>query len=531
MQGSNNSSLHNQYSIRSSHVFPMKQLHSIFGVLLFFFLLSVKLPAVTLVAYNVENLFDLDGVAGYEDYSSDKYTPRHLLMKVGNIAKVLSKVDSGRGPDILILNEIEVDQTPQIGDVKASEWLDSVKNTTIEEILSASPLPPEIASLPAEIWLQKALEDAGLGRYHMASSEEGLGNHEDGRLRSVKNLILSRFPIISVRIHPTLNARSILEAQLDINGRLLTVFANHWKSGAGSPDNERVRVVNARTLRDRLDAIFKQDPLADVIIAGDLNSHYNQSLRYPNFKKSGINDVLGSQGNESALASGEADLYNLWFELPFDKRGSDVFQNGWGTLMHIIVSKGLYDTKNLQYNDNSFEVLAIPGLNADALGRPLRWSKGSEPSGFSDHFPILARFREADSNTQPAWMPLSNPSTPDPVDFDPVRKVSTGDVLSNAVDPSKEPPDTDFRKPEWMGKIFLINAPGTVGKRGVVTVELNGITYPTYSPDTETRDRLRKMARSGSMLHFYAQLNTFKEEWQFFLPKGDWIIEDNGDRN
>ncbi len=63
-----------------------------------------------------------------------------------------------------------------------------------------------------------------------------------------------------------------------------------------------------------------------------------------------------------------------------------------------------------------------------------------------------------------------------------------------------------------------------------MTVDLNGITYNTFSPDSATRDRLRKMANSGSSLHFYGQLNVFKDEWQFFLPKGDWIQEKSDDK-
>ena len=488
-------------------------------------LLPARLSGFSLVAYNVENLFDLDGTASYEDYSPDKYTPRHLLVKVRNAAKVLSTVDAGRGPDVLILNEIEIDQTPDSNGLKAADWLSSVKGRTLEEILSRSPLPSAIASLPAELWLLKALEDAGLGRYHLAIPDQPPGSHADGRSRAVKNVILSRFPITAVKTHHTLNARAILEAQLDVNGHPLTVFANHWKSGAGDIDNERIRMANARTLRNRLDHIFKKDPSADVILAGDFNSHYNQTLRYPDFKKSAINEVLGSQGNETALESGKTDLYNLWFELPAEKRGSDVYQNKWGTLMHLIVSRGLYDNKGLQYEDNSFEVLAIPALNADALGRPLRWSRGSNPSGFSDHFPILARLRVADSKSSSKWMPLTNASVADEENVPPVREVSAEEIFANAINPANEPPNTDFRKPEWLGKVLLIDAPATVGKRSVVSVNLNGTTYNLFSPDKNTRDRLRELANSGSKLRFYAQLNIFKDEWQLFLPNADWILE------
>jgi hypothetical protein len=192
--------------------------------------------------------------------------------------------------------------------------------------------------------------------------------------------------------------------------------------------------------------------------------------------------------------------------------------------MHLIVSRGLYDNTGLQYEDNSFKVLAIPALNADALGRPLRWSRGSNPSGFSDHFPIMARFRMADTHSSDQWMPLSNPSTPDDGSVPAVRKVSVKEIFANAIDPAKEPAGTDFRKPEWLGKVFLIDAPATVGKRGVVSVTVNGISYPLFSPDKEPREHLRELAKNGSNLRFHAELNVFKDEWQFFLPKADWLI-------
>jgi len=502
----------------------MIPLSRILLLILFISVLTTRGWGFTIVAYNVENLFDVDGIASYEDYAPDKYTPRHLLVKVQNIATVLSKLDAGRGPDIAILNEIELDQSPNSPPADANIWLDSVKNRTLEEILSESPLPTDVASQPAEVWLLKALEEAGLGRYHLAVSDELPGNYEDGRPRSVKNAILSRFPITNAKTVPTSNARAILEATVDVNGHPLTVFANHWKSGAGSIDNERIRMANARTLRDRLDEIFKENAQADVIIGGDLNSHYNQTLRYPAFKKSAINEVLGSQANELALESGEADLYNLWFELPPDQRGSDVYQNEWGTLIHLIVSKGLYDTAGVQYKDGSFGVLAIPGFNADALGRPLRWSRGSKPSGFSDHFPIFAQFQMAEAKSPNKWMPLSKPSLGDSAQVAPVREVSALGRFLTAIDPEKEPPDKDFRSSEFVGKIFLIDAPAKIGERGYLSVVVNGETYNVFSPDKKTRDLLRDMARTKSRLNFHGQLGIYKEQWQFFLPGPDWVI-------
>jgi hypothetical protein len=246
-------------------------------------------------------------------------------------------------------------------------------------------------------------------------------------------------------------------------------------------------------------------------------------VRYPDFKKSGIIDELGARGDE-ALQNGKADLYDLWFELPAGKRGSDVYQGDWGTLMHLIVSRGLYDNKGLQYQDNSFEVLAIPGLNADPLGRPIRWSKGKNPSGFSDHFPILARFKVADASASGQWMPLVNPSTDDSKTVPPVRRVNAQEIFAQAINPVNEPADTDFRKPEWQGKIFLIDASASVSKRDVVSVKVNSHSYDVFCPEKKILARLRESAKSESRLKFYGQLGTFQGKWQFLIPNDEWIV-------
>ena len=92
-------------------------------------------------------------------------------------------------------------------------------------------------------------------------------------------------------------------------------------------------------------------------------------------------------------------------------------------------------------------------------------------------------------------MPLTNASVADEENVPPVREVSAEEIFANAINPANEPPNTEFRKPEWLGKVLLIDAPATVGKRSVVSVNLNGTTYNLFSPDKNTRDRLRELAK------------------------------------
>ena len=479
----------------------------------------------SVVAYNVENLFDADGVAVYEDYQPSNYTPGHLAVKVKNIVKVLSRVNEGQGPDIVILNEIELDQTPDSSVEDYEAWLASWEGKTVPELLATSPLPDHLAGIPSEAWLLKACEDAGLKGYHVASTDEKPGTYNDGRGVAIRNVVFSKFPITSVLSHPTPAARAILEVTVDVDGHPLTILGNHWKSGAGDLESEKQRRENAETLRNRLDAIFAADANADVIVAGDLNSHYNQNRRYREMRGTAINDILGAQGNELALRQKNGpDLYNLWFELPSNQRGSDIYQNEWGTLMHLILSRGLYDQKGIQYVDNSFTVLKIPGLNADVFGRPIRWSRGSTPSGFSDHFPILAKFRVAEENDKSRWIGLTKPGVMDTGEAKPIPvDRSVVDLFASALTFEKLPPGLNMRDGSFNGRVFFVDAPATIDEKKVVRVTVGGEEYELFTHNQELRARIRESVELNQKIAFHGELGVYRERWQFVLHGKEWL--------
>ncbi|MEM8867559.1 MAG: hypothetical protein AAGC73_04765 [Verrucomicrobiota bacterium] len=345
----------------------------------------------TVVAYNLENVFDVDGVALFEDYKQDDledpfvYTRRKLLTKLENAAAVLKAVNEGAGPEVLLIQELEGDFTPDSAVTDFDAFLEAHASTTVASMLTDG-WDPDYAGLPAVAWLHKALADYGLECYEVVVAPS---KAMDSRIAHV-NAVFSKFPIKSVAVHPLLEARDILEVELEVEGHRLWLYDNHWKSGASNPKREPVRLQNADVLRSLIDQRLEEDPAAEIIIGGDLNSHYNQSLLFPKIE-TGINDVLGSQGDESFQGG---DLYNLWFELPPEARFSEVWRGRRGSLMHLILSGGLYDSEGISYVDGSFAKLVVPGLNVDAIGRPLAWNPaGTTGGGFTDHIPVMAEFR------------------------------------------------------------------------------------------------------------------------------------------
>ncbi|MBP6508462.1 MAG: hypothetical protein KA257_12930 [Opitutaceae bacterium] len=492
---------------------------------LFVLLLGVPLslaarPFIVLV-YNVENLMDADGKAMFEDYQPARYSRQHVLTKLQNITRVLAKFEDGRGPDIILFQEIEVDLTAGPVEPDYAAILQRYRSVKIAEMLGAK-FSPAIADLPAEALLLKAMADAGLAGYTVVPAEN-IKSADSKHALAQKCVVFTRFPVKQVRSHPTLDARAILEVQVEVDGALLYLFDNHWKSGASDPETERVRLANGQTLRARLDEILHADPNADIIIGGDFNSQYNQRQRYPQMKTTGINDVLGSQGNELAVRGKQRDLYNLWFELPAEQRGSDTYKGEWGTLIQLLVSRGLYDYRGVQYVDNSFGVAKIPGLNADDSGMPIRWSfDGLAGSGFSDHFPIYAKFITVAENRADRYLPLRNASADtglasvNKVDF---AKVELEKV---AVDVARLPDTANLRDGSFTGKIMHVA--GRVGPgKGRLTVMLRGDTYDVWSFDQALRDKMRAAYKAEAELSFYGELSQYKGRWQFIVRDESWI--------
>jgi len=150
-------------------------------------------------------------------------------------------------------------------------------------------------------------------------------------------------------------------------------------------------------LRDRLDEIMGVNPNADIIVAGDFNSFYDQKSRFRG-TKTALNDVLHVKNEERLLRSSLGDLYNLWNDLPLSERGTELYHGTWATFMQMILSRGLYDYRGVQYVRGSFGIAAYPDLNTTEKGEPYRWSFRGIGAGFSQHFPIYARFTIVPNN-------------------------------------------------------------------------------------------------------------------------------------
>lgn len=480
----------------------------------------------TVVAYNVENLFDADGVALYGDYQPDNpetpapYSPRKALTKIQNIAKVLKGFNQGAGPEVILFQEFELDRTPESTVTDYAAFLEKYKETTVDEMLTTD-FNETIAGLPIDALALKYFEDNGLIGYQVAVPE---AKQPLEQATAHNNVVFTKFPITYQKSHHTQSARTIQEVGIEVDGSELIVFNNHWKSGASNPGTERQRVRNARDLRTAVEAVMVNNPSADILIGGDLNTYYNAAQHFPaefSDRWQHVDDyaieVLGSQGSEIATRNGDRMLYNLWFELPPEQRGSELYRGNWGTLMMFLITPGLYDGQGLHYVDNSFRVVAAHGLNTTGpWEQPQPWRFTSETGGgFSDHFPVALtlstdpnpRF-EAPSHTSPTG-PTSVPS----VDYGAVN-IDSLPTFTNLPDHT---PETLVAN---MGEVYAVD--GKLIFRHPFIVRIGEQHYEIYAYDDAIREQLNKLGENQP-IRFIGQLDEYRGKPQFAIHHANWL--------
>jgi endonuclease/exonuclease/phosphatase family metal-dependent hydrolase len=324
---------------------------------------------LTLMSYNVENLFDdVHNGSEYREFDPGRGTwnAEFFKVRVDSIAEVVRRAVPG-GADVLLLQEIENEHALQ---------------TLVDEGLTGMGYAWRVLvpkkNLPANV------------------------------------AIISRFPISNVHdlaVGPWKErapVRDIIEAILSPGGHTLYVFDNHWKAKAGGVKaTEASRLQSAAVLARRLREILAQDPSADIVVAGDMNESVDEYVRTgrkyqtaliptgettpPKFAGQSI--FLSGTARGLGAAGDRLVLYDPWFELAPAGRGSYSYQGEWLTVDHILLSAGLFDSHGWSYRWGSFGPVRLPFLLSPE-GVPKKWTGLSSGRGYSDHLPLLVTLDE-----------------------------------------------------------------------------------------------------------------------------------------
>ena len=324
----------------------------VLGLVLSLQALTARAADLCVASWNVENLFDLEddpSVELDEDFtpqSLKQWTQERLEIKLNNLAKIIGKMNDGRGPDVLGLSEVE--------------------NRKVVEMLVAKLAP--------------------LGRKYQivhkdSPSDRGI---DTALVYDAKALELaeSRFHFVDAE-----KTRDIIEAKLKRVGAgadaaALYVFVNHWPSRG---NDEWQRIMAATVLRKRLDEILAADPKADIVLVGDFNDEPDNVS---------IARFLRASKSPENLADGA--LYDTTAPIAADGKGTFVYDDQWELIDHIIISPGLLDGEGFSWTTGSSQRVEYPELFfhlrwPGAIPRPSKSYSANDfhKDGYSDHLAVV----------------------------------------------------------------------------------------------------------------------------------------------
>ena len=190
--------------------------------------------------------------------------------------------------------------------------------------------------------------------------------------RGIDSAIISKFPIKKSKLHfikfssgfSTKDTRPILEAHIDLSGKILRVYSVHFPA----PFLDSVMRKDAF---NSLESLLKShnDP---AVAMGDFNVTSEEELELSTFQhQSGIWQVSHREGCEECRGT--------YYYEPKDD---------WSFLDVILASKG----REISFTDNSIGVLINETNALKDSGIPKGFDAISM-DGVSDHFPVIAKVK------------------------------------------------------------------------------------------------------------------------------------------
>jgi uncharacterized protein len=309
---------------------------------------------------------DITGVVGYRN-GNFEVLPTAINVTSGGLQRTVASVPSGGDRLTVASYNVENLDTSQPARFAAlaAQITTNLRNPDIialQEIRESGDTRAVGAAIVA------ALRDAGINNY--AYTDGGAAGANGGSIRVGYLYRTDRVSLPSdaiVRDDAVFdNFRPALEARFVFNGQDITLINNHFAAKVGSTPlygtiqppidgRDTVRASQASFINNLVDGILASNPLANVIVLGDLND-FSFSAALAALRGSGADQALFDLADQ-LLDALEAYSYN--------------FEGNAQLLDHILVSGGLLAL------DPRLEIVR---LNSEF------WDK------FSDHDPLLASF-------------------------------------------------------------------------------------------------------------------------------------------
>ena len=244
-----------------------------------------------------------------------------------------------------------------------------------------------------------------------------IAHRESRDPRGIDVAILSRYPIKRVDYKSRIGRRGLLVAEIEVDGTMVAVLANHWKSQSGdAATNIAARTAEAQDAREEIVRRLDRDPDAAVVCCGDYNEDMDGPAITEGLKPA--NDRLSALATARAPAK-DARPYNLVGDIPKAKRGSYYYarRKMWNTFDGIHVAPRML----LPPSESGPAWRAgSPDETSTFKPREMQWGKEGRPyafrrvrayeagtdgdkvsdedyygEGYSDHFPVVTTLRRA----------------------------------------------------------------------------------------------------------------------------------------
>lgn len=305
--------------------------------------------------WNVENLFDVDGSPDRPAWLQKTlarelrgWDETILSRKVAQLARIISQMNEGQGPDVLGVCEAE--------------------------------------NRPVLERLRQSLEP--LGRNY------DLAHHDTQDKRGIDIAFIYDSDVLVAREqfdHVVLlrNAtRDLFQVNfMTHNDNLIVLVGNHWPARRGGQfQSEPYRIIAAETLSYWNERIMEiQGENTAIINMGDFNDEpFNRSVHEYALAINEVTRVKNALGPR---------LFNLMWPFLGDGLGTHYFDNLPNVLDQFLISRGLVNGKGeFQVKEDSVKIQMFPEMVADgAYPVPIRFGRPAADlnlDGFSDHYPI-----------------------------------------------------------------------------------------------------------------------------------------------
>lgn len=357
---------------------------------------EVKDSEITLMTYNLENLFD---TKDDPDKNDEEYLPRSVKKstyyqnlcftksseyfrneclgkdwsertfkrKVARLADVITKTHGGKGPDVLVVEEVE-----NMNALKAlAEAMPEMNYQTVELIEG-----PDERGIDVGVLSRLPKKSSKLHVIDFDAIKYSLKSRETLTKESKKVFTLAKEDVSDIEDNfPT---RGLLEVELELpDGKSLFVLGAHLPS-------QRSNTGYRRAALEKLAQVKKALPKnALVIAAGDFNISATEDAKERIFK-----EQIGRDWAVSHLIGCEECTGTYYYHRKREWSFFDVF------LFDKSMSEG---EASWQIDPSSIQVFNESLYQLSRWGSPARFGKGKKGVGVSDHWPLLATIKKSEN--------------------------------------------------------------------------------------------------------------------------------------